>query len=419
MIAKSEFSGWMVLLASVVLTAFGLLMSFFIDVNKYSLHAMYRNRVIRAYLGASRGKGQRNPNPLTGFDPADNIPMSILRSNDPASPRKLMPFVNVTLNLVEPSSNRLAWQERKAESFTITPLHAGSFRVGYRRAAEYGSKKRPPFLPTSKGEVENGITLGTATAISGAAVSPNMGYNSSPIVEIILSLLNLRLGWWLGNPGPAGNKTYLRAQPTFAVKYFADEAFGRTSDEEPYVYLSDGGHFENLGLYEMVLRRCHTIVVIDADADPGYTFDNLGNAIRKIRIDLGIPIDFPSFPTLAKLAESGQTAYCAVGKIHYDNEDQDAEDGDLIYVKPTMRGDEPADVISYERAHHDFPHESTADQWFTESQFESYRKLGATEMERIIAGSIPEDPRSTGFAEASRILRGLGAEEGRDLKIHS
>ena len=98
-------------------------------------------------------------------------------------------------------------------------------------------------------------------------------------------------------PGPAGNKTFRRAQPTFGIKYLADEAFGRTSDEKPYVYLSDGGHFENLGLYEMVLRRCHTIVVIDADADAGYTFDNLGNAIRKIRIDLGIPIDFPSFPT--------------------------------------------------------------------------------------------------------------------------
>lgn len=400
MIANNMFSGWAVLFTSIALGAVGLLMSFFIDVNKYSLHAMYRNRLIRAYLGASRDKGQRNPNPFTGFDPDDNLPMSVLRSQDPASPRKLMPFVNITLNLVEPISNRLAWQERKAESFTVTPLHAGSFRVGYRRAADYGSKKRPTFLPTKSGEVENGITLGTATAISGAAVSPNMGYNSSPIVEIILSLLNLRLGWWLGNPGPAGNKTYMRAQPTFGVKYFADDAFGRTSDEEPYVYLSDGGHFENLGLYEMVLRRCHTIVVIDADADPGYTFENLGNAIRKIRIDLGISIDFPSFPTLAKLAQNSSTAYCAVGKIRYGSEDQDAEDGDLIYVKPTIRGDEPADVVSYERQHPDFPHESTGDQWFTESQFESYRNLGAVEMDRIIAGSVTDE-------EAARILRKL------------
>ncbi len=159
--------------------------------------------------------------------------------------------------------------------------------------------------------------------------------------------------------------------------------------------------------------------MIDADADPDYTFDNLGNAIRKIRIDLGIAIEFPTFPILAKLAESGQTAYCAVGKIHYDSEDKGAADGDLIYVKPTIRGDEPADVISYERKHRDFPHESTADQWFTESQFESYRKLGAVEMDRIIAAGIAEDPKSMQFAEASRILRELGAEAGHDLKIHS
>jgi hypothetical protein len=316
-----------------------------------------------------------------------------------------MPFVNVTLNLVEPISNRLAWQERKAESFTITPLHSGSFRVGYRRSDKYASVKMPPFIPAPRDIQDTGITLGTATAISGAAVSPNMGYNSSPIVEIILSILNLRLGWWLGNPGPAGNHTYMRAQPATAVKYFADEAFGRTSDEEPYVYLSDGGHFENLELYEMVLRRCHTIVVIDADADGGYTFDNLGGAIRKIRIDLGIQIDFPSFPTLTKMAESGQTSYCAVGKIHYDTEDGGAPDGNLIYVKPTLRGDEPADVISYERQHPDFPHESTGDQWFTESQFESYRQLGAVEMERIIGGSIAKDPKSAAYSEAARILR--------------
>jgi hypothetical protein len=407
MIVRGQFSGWAMLAAAGSLAAIGFLMSAFIDINKYSLHAMYRNRLIRAYLGASRAKGARKPNPFTGFDPNDNIPMSFLWSKNPASPRKLMPFVNITLNLVEPISNRLAWQERKAESFTITPLHSGSFRVGYRRSDKYASVKMPPFIPVRHDTQDTGITLGTATAISGAAVSPNMGYNSSPIVEIILSILNLRLGWWLGNPGPAGNRTYMRAQPATAVKYFADEAFGRTSDEEPYVYLSDGGHFENLGLYEMVLRRCHTIVVIDADADGGYTFDNLGGAIRKIRIDLGIQIDFPSFPTLTKMAESGQTSYCAVGKIHYDTEDANAPDGNLIYVKPTLRGDEPADVISYERQHPDFPHESTGDQWFTESQFESYRKLGAVEMERIAAGSIADDPRLASHAEAARILQEL------------
>src|SRR5260370_40601521 len=118
-----------------------------------------------------------------------------------------MPFVNITLNLVAPISNRLAWQERKAESFTVSPLHSGSYRLGYRSSAKYASKKKPafPLLPAwlSTDETETGITLGTATAISGAAVSPNMGYKSSPIVQITLSLLNHRLWMWVGKTPPA------------------------------------------------------------------------------------------------------------------------------------------------------------------------------------------------------------------------
>ena len=67
----------------------------------------------------------------------------------------------------------------------------------------------------------------------------------------------LRLGAWLGNPGPAGDKTFQLGYPHFSVGPIIAEAFGVTNDTSPYVYLSDGGHLENLGLYEMVLRRCH------------------------------------------------------------------------------------------------------------------------------------------------------------------
>ncbi|MDO8432555.1 MAG: patatin-like phospholipase family protein [Candidatus Binatus sp.] len=401
------FSG-LVVLATLLLTAlFGFATSLFIDVNKYSLHAMYRNRLIRAYLGASREKGERQPNPFTGFDPRDNLAMCQLWQK---SPRKLMPVINIALNLVAPISDKLAWQERKAESFTVTPLHVGSFRSGYRRANDYASKNILWFQDPKPSDPKLPLTLGTATAISGAAVSPNMGYNSSPIVTMLLSIFNVRLGWWLGNPGGAGNETYMRAQPGFGVKYFADEALGRTSAERPFVHLSDGGHFENLGLYEMVLRRCHTIVVIDADQDLRTTFENLGNAIRKVRIDLGIPIDFPSFPNFAKHNAGGiQTEYCAVGTIKYNHVDPGSPDGRLIYVKPTIIGNEPADVLNYERRCGEFPHESTADQWFSESQFESYRALGMHEIETIAGGMVAEKPASDPYAQASGILKNLPA----------
>jgi Patatin-like phospholipase len=368
-------------------------MSIFVDPNKYSLHAMYRNRLIRAYLGASRRKGSRRPNPFTGFDPQDNISMTELWTS---GPRKLMPFINMTLNMVEPVSTKLAWQERKAESFTVTPLHAGSFWVGYRQSKDYARgtlKPRPGKMP---------ITLGTATAISGAAVSPDMGYNSSPIVSMLLTLFNARLGWWLGNPGTAGNNTYWHSGPGGGATYLVDEALGRTNDEKPYVYLSDGGHFENLGLYEMVLRRCHTIVVIDAGCDRDFAYGDLGNAIRKIRIDLGISIELPKFSNFRKFDAGGQTFYCSLGIIGYAAEDASAADGCLIYIKPTIRGDEPADVLNYERQHRDFPHESTADQWFSESQFESYRALGEHEIMQILKPPETHEPET--YKKAKEIL---------------
>ena len=351
---------------------FSLLMSFFININKFSLHAMYRNRLIRAYLGASRGE-QRSPNPFTGFDPDDNFPMAELAP--PQAPmQKPMHVVNIALNLVH--GTNLAWQQRKAQSFTVTPLHCGSAanNLGYRRSSEYG--KNPA--------VGQAITIGTAMAISGAAASPNMGYHSSPAVTFLLALFNVRLGWWLGNPGEAGQTTYGRSCPEFAVGPLLAEAFGFTDDRKRYVYLSDGGHFENLGLYEMVLRRCRVIVVSDAGCDQKSGFSDLGNAIRKIRIDLGVEIEL-DVDTLRQKNGTHNQGHHAIGTIRYDAVDPGAPKGLLLYLKPSLTGGEPTDVLDYADRHPDFPHESTVDQFFDESQFESYRRLG----EHIATAVLP------------------------------
>jgi hypothetical protein len=107
-----------------------------------------------------------------------------------------------------------------------------------------------------------------------------------------MALLNVRLGWWLGNPGPAGNSSFADEGPRTAARSLLAEVLGMTREDQEYVYLSDGGHFENLGIYEMVRRRCKLIVVSDAGCDPEYAFEDLGNAVRKIAIDLGVPIRF-------------------------------------------------------------------------------------------------------------------------------
>jgi len=374
--------GWVVLAVLAGLALLGGLMGWFVDINRFSLHAAYRDRLIRAYLGASRGN-ERRPNPFTGFDERDNIQMRELRGNRPFH------VVNMALNLV--AGKDLAWQDRKAETFTVSPLHAGSFRLGYRDAAEYGRHR----------DRDVAISLGTSVAISGAAASPNMGYHSSPVVTFLLALFNVRLGWWLGNPGRFGDRTFDTPGPRFAPRPLFSEAFGLTDSEHPYVYLSDGGHFENLGLYEMILRRCHFIVVSDGGQDAGFTFEDLGNALSKARVDLGVPIKFEKIlmrrarPQEKESYDATRSAdstqpYCAIARICYSCADSltggTVEDGLLLYIKPSLNGTEPADVFNYAKLHPLFPHEPTSDQLYTESQFESYRELGSHVMGTILAG---------------------------------
>jgi hypothetical protein len=346
-----------------------------VNANTFSLHGVYRDRLIRAYLGASNS--DREPNPFTGFDENDNIKMRDLWLHEKFD-GKLMPVLNIALNLV--SGEKLGWQERKAQSFTVTPLHCGSSAMdpGYRSTSGpdgtvYGGPK--------------GISLGSAITISGAAASPNMGYHSSPLVTFVLTLLNVRLGAWLGNPGKAGDHSFQLGYPDSSVRPIIDEAFGLTKDSSSYVYLSDGGHFENLGLYEMVLRRCHYIVAIDAGEDPQCSFADLGEAVRKIRIDFGISVEFGEidiFPRDCDPAQSQKGRHCAIGRICYSRLDgPDVPDGILIYIKPACYGDEPRDIYEYFKRSVTFPHESTADQFFSESQFESYRMLGAYTMQKL------------------------------------
>ena len=347
--------------------AFALGVSYFINVNRFSLHALYRNRLVRAFVGSARGE-KRKPDPFTRFDPKDNLaltdiePMGAVHGHN-----NLFHVINAALNVVH--SDNEAWQERKAESFTMTRLFCGNSYVGYRPSHTYGGREK------------RGLTLGTAMAISGAAVSPNQGYNSSPLTGFLLMLFNIRLGWWLGSPK---RSCYDDEGPTCSLTPALRELGGDTTDKSKWIYLSDGGHFENLGLYEMVRRRCRTIVVSDAGCDPTCSFEDLGNAVRKIFIDFGVSINFDKLEIKARQTPPTPGIRFAVGSIKYPGSDRE---GWLLYLKPTyMATDERADVRSYASANPQFPHESTADQWFSESQLESYRALGASITEYVCSG---------------------------------
>jgi hypothetical protein len=152
----------------------------------------------------------------------------------------------------------------------------------------------------------------------------------------------------------------------------------------------------------MVRRRCRLILVVDAGADPTCGYEDLSGAIRKIRSDMGISIDVPPAPERLIYARSSDSARNAAGRmfftgtIHYSDVDahptsardpinQADYDGTLVYIKPAFYGlTEPLDVVNYAKTHGAFPHDTTADQFFSESQFESYRALGMLAVETFL-----------------------------------
>lgn len=348
-----------------------------VSVNRFSLTGLYRNRLARAFLGGARR--QRKPDPFTGFDPADNVRLHTLVREPGDPPQCLYAVINVALNVT--GTDRLAWQERKAEPFVFTPLYSGSGLLT-REEADPGDLPGA-FLSShcyggnepDLGLKDQGVTLATAMAISGAAASPNMGYNSSPATAFLMSLFNVRLGAWLPNPARAKSlKAAVAASgPSDNLRAMLRELAGSTQDSGRDIYLSDGGHFDNLGIYEMIRRRCRYIVISDAGCDPDCRFEDLGNAVRKVAIDQNVKIDFDPMHISGRGNNTTPQFAYALGKIDYPEQ---SEPGHILYVKPSFFGQIPIDVRAYAAGSPSFPHEPTGDQFFSESQFESYRALG-------------------------------------------
>jgi hypothetical protein len=348
-----------------------------INVNRFSMHGVYRNRLIRAFL---RGGRLRQPHDaFTNFDDADNPKLHELMRVQQEPERRLFPVLGMTVNLT--GAGRLDWTERKGASFTATPLHCGA---GYARdgagayvdSASYawrdGQSKRTVSVP--------GISLGTAMTISGAAVSPNWGYHSSQLTAFLMTLFNVRLGAWLPNPIPP-HPTYLGlAKPKNVFQALLAELLGSADDTRQAIYLSDGGHFDNLGLYEMFRRRCAVIVVADAAADPDCRLFDLGAALRRAEIDMEVRVEWTDWLASRKNRKA-ETKGLGFGRISY----KEGGQGVLVYLKPDYAGDVPVDIRAYGEEHPTFPNESTLDQWFTESQFESYRALGEFQTARMLA----------------------------------
>jgi hypothetical protein len=362
----------------------------FLSVNANSLHQLYRDRLGSAFLVSSDEQGR--------IVQEDEFPLSAVTPHAPYH------LVNTALNV--PGAKEANERGRNADFFLFSPLFIGSRLTGY--------------VPTAAAErVVDGLNIGTAMAISGAAAAPNMGMASIRPLSPTIAFLNVRLGRWVTHPLAIERDAELGVRSTRpGPRYLLREAFaksgfrpwvpdramrwkrrgGRPSD---FVFLTDGGHIENLGAYELLRRRCRLIVIVDGEADPEGKCLSLQQLERFARIDLGIRIIMDVRPIAEAIRavdasirqgtfpERRHGPHVALGVIDYPpsrDPEGPRERGVLVYVKASVTGDENDYVAGYKTRHRDFPQESTADQLFSEEQLEAYRALGEHAMHRFIAG---------------------------------
>src|SRR5262249_25957306 len=155
------------------------------------------------------------------------------------------------------------------------------------------------------------------------------------------------------------------SSPHFNLSYLFAELFGLADDKSTFLMISDGGHFENLAVYELVRRRCKVIFVSDGEADPDLTFEGLGTLIRMCDVDFGAKIDLDVGSIRRAPGALWSVNRCAVGTITYD----DNSAGIIVYFKSSMTGHEDSATLQYKASHPAFPHESTSDQFYREDQF--------------------------------------------------
>ncbi len=366
---------WFFVLVIVLL----LLISLFTNINRNALHDFYRERLSKTYLirrwcQNEKAEGKEIvPNP------------SLLMKDIHACCNGPYHLINTTLNV--PSSENPALHGRGADFFIFSKYYCGAESTGYQDTQKY----------------EDGKTqLGTAMAISGAAASPEMGSSGNLIMSFIMTLLNIRLNQWMPNP----NRKRL---PLFTIwpRYLSQEFMRQGTENEPLLNLSDGGHHENLGVYPLLKRRCRLIIASDAGADPNYQMEDFANLQRKASIDLGVTIDIDMSPLHAKRTQNpdqkNSQAYFVKGTITY----ADGQKGTLLYIKTTMTGHEPEQLLGYRRKNPTFPDETTADQFFNEAQFESYRKLGELIGEKCCEVVNEKTGKKTGFDILAEIEQSL------------
>ncbi len=350
-------NGWIVLL---VFIAILFTTAMFLNINLTSPHRLYRNGLARTFVR----QAENAPNsPLNEINKTQTAPYHIL---------------NAALNV--PNTMNPAVRDRRCDFFSFSKHWTGAPSTRYFKTELWDANDQP-------------LDLATAMAISGAAFSSYMGLGSIPTLTALLTFLNVRLGFWIRRP----DSHFPGRHPGFSCLLREMLSVGM-SEKRKWLNLSDGGHIENMALYELLRRRCKFIICVDGEADPKFTFVGLMTLVRHAQIDFGVRIE-PRLDTLRTDLATGVTqTHYQFCRIYYPAAGgKPAGIGLLLYLKLSITGNETEVIKRYRVTHPEFPHQSTLDQFFDQEQFEAYRELGVHVAQGVFSPTLLQgstDPTS-------------------------
>jgi hypothetical protein len=420
--------------------------------NQSSQQALYNARIARTYLGASNPRRWRGGGTsVTRVIDGDGITLADYAPHRRGGPLHL---INVTINETVDARSQIEQRDRKGTGMAVGPCGVS---VGVVHHAVWYSRDKQLLPPFYEGRFqvfqdENRLTrdeadqfgrrckpidveplvLGQWVGISGAAFSTGLGARTSIGLSLLAGIFDIRLGYWWNSgvdpvdrgaqcPQGAVRRFFRWLTRVFPVQmYLLDEFTARFyGTARKQWYLTDGGHFENMGGYELIRRRVDLMVICDGEQDAEFTFQGLADFVRKARTDFSAEIEFftheeldnyvdPSvrrhFGTLEQMRRGEWTrepvrdpatgierlsvdaederlslAHAALAWVRYRDEsppETPQPPSVLLYIKASLTGDEPEDLLNYHKCCPDFPHQTTANQFFDEAQWESYRRLG-------------------------------------------
>jgi hypothetical protein len=399
---------------------FSVLFGGFSNLNYLGLHRYYRDRLMEAFLPSQITASAEPPTPseaelaaLSDFWEEGKHPIG----NRP------YPLFNTNVILINDKNSKRAL--RGGDSFVLSPLFLGSSATKWVRTKEQGERHGP-------------LTLASAMAASGASANANAAYIGSGItrdrlISIVMMLLNVRLGIWLA--APVGTRFKL---PNYFIPGLAYGILrtGYRSDSA-FFELTDGGHFDNLGIYELVRRRVDIIVALDSEEDPSTSMSALASVCQRVMEDFNVVIDIGD--KADKLAPAGNMGYppeakftdrsffitnveypaCPASELTKAEDidasttskptqetatvseqpataakvvsDDKAKIGKLVYVKSNMLKGLRFPVKGYKAQNPDFPNQPTVNQFFEPAQFEAYRELGFLSVEAFVTAFELDD----------------------------